>query len=364
MDFDATTRPASVANLRLKNLAASAGIVVAACAIYAASPINRGQLESHYGPASLFRFSGWQFLPWAALVYVLLLLAVYMFGEPVARVSKSLRFVELLATFLRAPADTWRRGLTRDERLALLVTLLKAFYGPMMGMSLMGFCMGAWSNGLAIVHTGLAATDIRGLFDRFGFWFLMQCILFVDVLVFTLGYLIESPRLDNRIRSVDPTLLGWAAALVCYPPFNKVTVLVLGSQHSDFPRFDDPTVHLSLNLLLLTLMAIYASASVALGWKASNLTHRGIIARGPYSVIRHPAYTCKNMAWWIGSIPLVSAAFSSSLLDGLQALGSVVGWTAVYVLRALTEEDHLRSVDGEYAVYAQKVRYRFIPGLI
>lgn len=363
MDFDATTRSASVANLRLKNLAASAGIVVAACAIYAASPINRSQLESHYGPAPLLQFTGWQFLPWAAAAYVLLL-AVYMVGEPVARVSKSLRFVELLAGFARAPAETCRRGLTRDERLALLVTLLKAFYGPMMGMSLMAFCMGAWSNGMAIVHTGLSSGDLRGLFDRFGFWFLMQCILFVDVLVFTLGYLIESPRLDNRIRSVDPTLLGWAAALVCYPPFNKVTVLILGSQHSDFPKFDDPTVHLSLNLLLLALMATYASASVALGWKASNLTHRGIIARGPYSVIRHPAYTCKNMAWWIGSIPLVSTAFSGSLLDGLQALGSVVGWTAVYVLRALTEEDHLRSVDGEYASYAQKVRYRFIPGLV
>jgi protein-S-isoprenylcysteine O-methyltransferase Ste14 len=33
------------------------------------------------------------------------------------------------------------------------------------------------------------------------------------------------------------------------------------------------------------------------------------------------------------------------------------------VLRALTEEDHLRSVDGEYATYAAKVRFRFIPGV-
>jgi protein-S-isoprenylcysteine O-methyltransferase Ste14 len=41
----------------------------------------------------------------------------------------------------------------------------------------------------------------------------------------------------------------------------------------------------------------------------------------------------------------------------------VLGWTLIYVLRALTEEDHLRSVDGEYAAYAAKVRYRFIPGV-
>ncbi|MCK7492814.1 MAG: hypothetical protein MZW92_15765 [Comamonadaceae bacterium] len=75
---------------------------------------------------------------------------------------------------------------------------------------------------------------------------------------------------------------------------------ILGAPVSDFHQFDDPTLH-GLNVLLLVLMAIYASASVALGLKAGNLTHRGIVARGPYAFIRHPAYTCKNMAWWIGT---------------------------------------------------------------
>jgi protein-S-isoprenylcysteine O-methyltransferase Ste14 len=205
---------------------------------------------------------------------------------------------------------------------------------------------------------------VRVIFDRFGFWFLMQTILFVDVLIFTVGYLVESRRLGNEIRSVDPTLVGWAAAIVCYPPFNSVTRLILGAQTSDFPRFDDPTMHLALNLLLLTLMAIYASASVALGLKASNLTHRGIICRGPYVIIRHPAYVCKNMAWWIGAAPQVASAFERSFIDGVTSAASVLAWSAVYVLRALTEEDHLRSVDGEYAAYAAKVRYRFIPGLV
>jgi protein-S-isoprenylcysteine O-methyltransferase Ste14 len=35
----------------------------------------------------------------------------------------------------------------------------------------------------------------------------------------------------------------------------------------------------------------------------------------------------------------------------------------LYALRALTEEDHLREVDGEYAAYAARVRWRFIPGI-
>ena len=50
--------------------------------------------------------------------------------------------------------------------------------------------------------------------------------------------------------------------------------------------------------------------------------------------------------------------------DGIQALASVVGWSMLYVLRAVTEEDHLGGVDGEYAAYAAKVRYRFIPGIV
>jgi protein-S-isoprenylcysteine O-methyltransferase Ste14 len=80
-------------------------------------------------------------------------------------------------------------------------------------------------------------------------------------------------------------------------------------------------------------------------------------------LIRHPAYTCKNIAWWIGSAPLVSAAFAHSTGAGLQALASVAGWTLLYVLRAMTEEEHLRSIDGDYAAYCAKVRYRFVPGL-
>ncbi len=152
--------------------------------------------------------------------------------------------------------------------------------------------------------------------------------------------------------------------MICYPPFNHYTGLILGSPVSDFPRFDDPTAHIALNIALLALMAIYASASVALGFKASNLTHRGVVAAGPYAFIRHPAYVCKNLAWWIGSVPLVVAGFAQSWFSGVTAIASIAGWSMVYVMRALTEEDHLRSVDGEYAAYAAKVRYRFIPGVI
>jgi protein-S-isoprenylcysteine O-methyltransferase Ste14 len=202
------------------------------------------------------------------------------------------------------------------------------------------------------------------VFNVHGFWFLFQVILFLDVFFFTIGYLVEMPVLKNQIRSVDPTLLGWAVALACYPPFNNVTSSIMGWTPIDFPQFETPVVHVSVNFLLLSLMAIYTSASVALNFKASNLTHRGIIATGPYRFIRHPAYTCKNLAWWIAAIPGVTAAYEASFFQFASAIASVAGWSIIYTLRALTEEDHLRKVDGEYDNYCQRVRYRFIPGLL
>jgi len=354
--------PASGQALRLKNLAASAAVTAAACAVYLFSPYNQGQLDRVYGVPG-FSTIGSDFLVRAALGYIALL-ALYYFSERNPRPSKSLRCVAVIGRFVRSPVATWRQGVTGEEGLALRVTLLKAFFAPMMVTSLMVFFLTAVSNGFVIAaSTNAFAKGFLLFFDAYGFWFLLQVILFVDVWIFTIGYLVELPQLGNEIRSVDPTLMGWLAAVVCYPPFNHVTGIILGSPVSDFPRFDDPTAHLGLNLALLVLMAVYASASVALGFKASNLTHRGIIARGPYAVIRHPAYVCKNMAWWIASVPLVLTGFSHSLFEGVQAIASMVAWSMIYVLRALTEEDHLRGVDGEYADYAAKVRYRFIPGV-
>jgi protein-S-isoprenylcysteine O-methyltransferase Ste14 len=353
-------------SLRLSNFLASTFIVGMACSIYAYSPFNRAQLDRLFGSPEVLVFSGRQFLGWAALSYIAAL-ALYLFGpaEPVA--SKSLRSLQALYAWLRSPLKSWRQGIDPEDGLALRVTLLKVFFAPLMGMSLMVFCASAWTNGAAIVGSNSltnSSGDLVLLFNRFGYWFLIQAILFIDTLVFTVGYLLESRRLDNQIRSVDPSLLGWATALICYPPFNLITQAILGSQISDFPQFEPPWLHLLLNLLILTLMGIYMAASVALGLKASNLTHRGIVSRGPYRLVRHPAYTCKNMAWWIAAVPLVTQAFSQSTMDGLQALASVAGWSLIYVLRALTEEDHLRRVDAEYDAYASRVRHRFIPGLI
>jgi protein-S-isoprenylcysteine O-methyltransferase Ste14 len=355
---DTSARAVPTLSLRLLNLAAAIATVAAACIIYWAAPYNHQQLDARYGAAA--SFSGTQFMVAAALAYSAAL-AVYFLAARDPAAAKTLRFWRVLARFARSPGTPSTRRLAPEDRVAVLSTILKGYFGPMMVM----WVMVSLTDALALFSANQASSSggYRPWFDQFGYLLLLRLILIVDVLWFTAGYLVELPALRNEIRSVDPTWTGWLAALLCYPPFNQLTVAILGSELTELPQFASPIMQVVLCVLILVLMGIYASASVALGFKASNLTHRGIVTRGPYRLIRHPAYTCKNMAWWIGSAPLVSVAFAHSTAAGLQALASVAGWTLLYVLRALTEEEHLRGVDGDYAAYCAKVRWRFVPGL-
>lgn len=346
---------------RLANLGATLLLIAGIGAFYALIPYYRDYFAVR-PPALGERWRWWDVLLFVTTVYVSLLTFFYLF-EPAPRTSKSVLCLRALKRLLTAPLVTLRAGLPPEERLGLLSILLKGYFAPLMIVWLFDHS----AQLLAHAHDLWAAwggVDALALFNAHGFWLLFKLILFFDVFFFTLGYLIELPVLKNEIRSVDPSLFGWAVALACYPPFNGLTSQVFGWHTTDFPQFDHVGVHLAANAALLILMAIYSWASLALLFKASNLTHRGIVAHGPYRYVRHPAYVCKNLAWWIGLMPAAHAAAQVSLTALLTVLGSMAAWSTIYALRAITEERHLLSVDGEYAAYCQRVRYRFIPGLV
>jgi protein-S-isoprenylcysteine O-methyltransferase Ste14 len=261
-----------------------------------------------------------------------------------------------------APATPFTARLSPAAKQAALALLLKFFFAPLM----INWCLihianlsGSLLQLFAGFENGLTG---RALFDTSLFWAAFQMILFVDTLLFTIGYIIELPSLGNRIRSVDPTFFGWFICLACYPPFNDMTMRFLQWQSSDFPYFENDLVHLTINIALLVALGIFSWASVALGFKASNLTNRGIVTHGPYAFVRHPAYAAKNFAWWLGALPMIVMMVGAANWKGLAySLIAVFGWTAIYALRALTEERHLRMADNGYAQYAQTVRWRFLP---
>jgi protein-S-isoprenylcysteine O-methyltransferase Ste14 len=289
---------------------------------------------------------------------------------------RGLQFSFLRARRPQSPArralqarQPWRlplnAGLSPSAKQAGLALLLKFFFAPLM----INWCLnhvGDMTNSVGQfiggVHEGYSG---RQLFDSSLFWACFQLILFIDTLLFTIGYIVEVPALHNRIRTVDPTFFGWAICLACYPPFNDFTSRFLEWQSSDFPHFENTAVHFVANISLLAALSIYSWASVALGFKASNLTNRGIISHGPYAFVRHPAYAAKNLAWWIGALPNLYLVFiSGNVRNAAYALLALCGWTTIYALRAITEERHLLLSDNGYVEYMSRVKWRFVPGVI
>ena len=262
----------------------------------------------------------------------------------------------------RLPLKGALSGAAKQAGLALL---LKFFFAPLMINWCLAHAADMTNSVVQLIEGDRDALTGRQLFDTWIFWAAFQAILFVDTFLFTIGYIIEMPALKNRIKSVDPTFFGWAICLLCYPPFNDLTGRFFEWQSSDFPHFESNAVHYFANICLLTALGIYSWASVALGLKASNLTNRGIIARGPYKYVRHPAYAAKNLAWWIGALPMFFAEMNSlNFKEAAYTLFALSAWTAIYALRAITEERHLLMGNNGYAEYMQRVKWRFIPRVV
>jgi protein-S-isoprenylcysteine O-methyltransferase Ste14 len=300
--------------------------------------------------------------PWLHSKAFLFLQGLYFSALRLFRPPSRARQARLVKNPWRLPLEA---GLSPGAKQAGLALLLKFFFAPLM----INWCLGHagdMGNSLAQFWDSLReGITGRQLFDNSLFWACFQLILFVDTLLFTLGYIIETPALRNRIKSVDPTFFGWFICLACYPPFNDFTGRFLAWQSSDFPQYQNTAVHFAANITLLAALAVYSWASIALGFKASNLTNRGIIGHGPYAFVRHPAYAAKNLAWWIGALPnLYLIVAAGNLRQAAYALFALCGWTAIYALRAITEERHLLLGNNGYAEYAARVRWRFIPGVV
>jgi len=352
---------------RTKNFFASFSLLIFAYLFYTKIPYFQNYFNVTHDLVCfdcVFTFTTFQVFDYFLEIYTTLLFLLYFF-EKKPGIAKSVYFYRALGKMLKSPIRTFQKGLSSKNKLGFLTIVVKVFFAPLMLSWLAGHIANMLTN-LTYVwnYRDLLTSDFLNIFQSHLFWLIFQIILFADVFFFTLGYLIELPLLKNKILSVDPTLSGWVVTLLCYPPFNSTIGNILPWVSTDFPYFENSYLFVGLNFLLLLLMGIYAWASVVLNFKASNLTHRGIVAKGPYAIVRHPAYICKNLAWWIGAIPALSMAYSTGLTEMFIVILTMSVWNLLYFLRAMTEERHLRMVNSDYAKYVKKVKYRFIPRII
>ncbi|TFI58726.1 DUF1295 domain-containing protein [Sphingomonas parva] len=192
----------------------------------------------------------------------------------------------------------------------------------------------------------------------------------IDTVFATVGYMLTLKPLDSHIRSANPFAAGWAAALICYPPF-----IMMGEgrplnyhpgtmgENGWIHWLDGHPMLITIwAMLLVGLAAIYAWATVAFGIRFSNLTHRGILTHGPYALTKHPAYLSKNLFWWLATLPFF--ATTGSLTDCIRNTALLAMVSGVYYWRARTEERHLLA-DPAYRDYAEwMARHGPIPRLL
>jgi protein-S-isoprenylcysteine O-methyltransferase Ste14 len=294
-----------------------------------------------------------------------------------AIILKTVRFLLAPRTYRSRHVEPAFRGLCRlarrlrfststpvnllgGERTSLLFLGIKFYFLPLM----IHFAISSLERFYLILDSIFSTSSHLSPADAYILLFAplgIALLFFIDTAFFVIGYALEEERLGNIVQSVEPTLLGWAVTLVCYSPFRDwFAASVIGGYGQDFRIFPSPLLTIIAVTLALVLYAVYAWASAALGARASNLTHRGIVTSGPYAVVRHPAYITKNIAWWLSIIPLFLASPGTS--GSIAIVVSTAVWSGIYYLRAITEERHL-SRDPFYRNYMRAVPYRFIPGL-
>jgi protein-S-isoprenylcysteine O-methyltransferase Ste14 len=198
---------------------------------------------------------------------------------------------------------------------------------------------------------------------------LITFMFVIDVAFATVGYILTLRPLDSHIRSANPFMAAWTAALICYPPFvlmgdGGVLDYHIGTRGPDgwtVWMAGHPILMAATGAVLVGLTAIYAWATMAFGLRFSNLTHRGILTHGPYRFTRHPAYLSKNLFWLISTLPFLT---TGSWLDAVRACALMAVTAGVYYWRAKTEERHL-GLDPDYRAYSEwMARNGMVPRLV
>lgn len=184
----------------------------------------------------------------------------------------------------------------------------------------------------------------------------IEAMFMVDVVIGTVGYIVTMRPLDAHIRSGNPFLGGWVAALICYPPL--VWGILGDGRAISYEENVAGWVHwfagkdavlAAWGAWLVLLTAFYAWATFAFGLRFSNLTYRGVLTNGPYRFTRHPAYVSKNLFWWFATMPFLVT--SDSFVDAIRNCFFLVVVNAIYFWRAKTEEAHLLAEDAKYREY-------------
>ncbi len=232
---------------------------------------------------------------------------------------------------------------------------IQFFFIPLMSVYFLNNSL-AFENKLVFLITHFEGFNLTSTqFFQAVYACLYEGFFYIDLSLCVIGYTFATRLLDTHVRSAEPTLLGWLVTIACYQPINRMTdtyfMYNVGGKSWGSVLWNQPILYLINGIFIIGLLIIYVYATVVFGMRFSNLTNKGIISKGPYAIVRHPAYISKNLSWWLISLPFLSS---------VQNVLRLLYWNLIYFLRAITEERHLMH-DPHYEEYKKKVRYKFIP---
>ena len=275
------------------------------------------------------------------------------FYDPAVRILHMLK--QPILRFIRGDSlrSTLRVFRNRYNRKVILNLVMRAYFIPIMIMQVLAYLPFALNLHSAVFDTHDLLTIL--------IW-LSAMLWLLDTVNAAMAYLLESRWLENRSRSIDMTITGWMVCFFCYEPLNNITgaflpfapFLATGNVDALIIPSNDFLVGLKIAEIILLSVHIYID--VGLGPSVANITLKKLQTRGPYALVRHPGTTTKLLFWF-------TVSFGYSEFWSAPFILGYLGWAALYIARALTEERHLRQ-HAEYRAYQQKVRYRFIPGVI
>lgn len=247
--------------------------------------------------------------------------------------------------------------------------MVKLFFAPLMTVFFFDQFENLVNN-INYINSGLQASTHSGhythaLFNKDLVNISMSVIFSIDVAIAWCGYIASSRWVDNHIISAEPSLLGWLVCIMSYPPFRLISAwFLIGPGEQAFLAISNQSLVTVFTLMMIVSYGVYMASTLCFGVRFSNLTHRGIIRRGPFAIVRHPAYAAKNFGWWCVGFPVI--IYNAPYFGwghSLSLLAALCFNTWIYYLRAITEERHL-IIDNHYQEYCRDVPYRFIPRIL